>query len=101
MEAVTRLRDIFESVHGITSIDETDCRSCASVTDALRIVQDKVRELSESVILAEQDDHSRLGVDVSVQADDTDTDTLRRELLDAERKHDDEKRKLSSLVKLV
>lgn len=97
VETVTKLREIFDSVCAIPSISETDgqtCASCTSVGDAVRRIQERVRELGDALLCAEHGTQTD-----ALPAAQTDGDVLRRDLLDAERRHDDEKRKMAGLIK--
>lgn len=90
VEAVTRLREIFDSVNAIPPSDEKICASCNSVGNWVRQMQERVRELSEALLVAEPP--------CTHAATQTDADA-NRDLIDIEQKHEEEKRKLTSLVK--
>lgn len=99
MEAVTKLREIFSSIQNLASPGEQTCPSCTTVGDSVRLVQERVRELSEAVITAQA---PPAAADAAAQTADADhADTLRAEIIQAQQKHDEEKQKLTGLVKLV
>ncbi|XP_075974303.1 uncharacterized protein LOC142975386 isoform X2 [Anticarsia gemmatalis] len=95
VEVATRLRDIFESVVAIPLLEESACGSCGPAAGAVLALRERVRELGDVVLAAEP---PRTSVAAQTQAAD-EVEALRRDLLDAERKHDDEKRKLTALAK--
>lgn len=99
MEAVTKLREIFSSIQNLPGLSEQSCPSCSSVGDSVRLVRERVRELSEAVITAQAPPAAS---DAAAQtADVGHDDTLRADLVQAQQKHDDEKQKLTGLVRLV
>ncbi|KAJ8721754.1 hypothetical protein PYW07_002529 [Mythimna separata] len=96
VEAVTKLREIFDSVHAIPSISESDgatCASCASAGAAVRRVQERVRELGDALICVEP--AARAACDAAAQTDAPHDAELR----DAERRHEEEKLKMAGLIK--
>ena len=124
VEAVTKLREIFDSVHEIPSISDTDvqsCASCAAAADGVRRVRDRVRDLGDALLCAgpastqhaaaqcagpasiqhaaaQTDQQLAVPTDRPNTAAQTD-EALRRDLLEAERRHEEEKRKMAGLIK--
>lgn len=92
---VLRLREIFESVSTLPTIEDNSCPSCGPIGDSLLRIRERVRELSDTLIVSEPPlTHTAIQTEPG-----EDVETLRRDLLDQARKHDDEKRKLTCLAK--
>lgn len=95
IEAITKLRQICESINTIKFTETKDCGSCTTVGESIRQLQERVRDLSDTLPLSES---SRAHVASQTEGID-DTVALDRELLEQKAKHEDEKQKLTSLIK--
>ncbi|KAM3959570.1 ninein homolog isoform 1-T2 [Aphomia sociella] len=116
MEATRCLRSIFDSVQLMSTPEKSQCQSCSTLESLITAIKVKVQELSDSVILMEAEGTQlRTSVDAYIQTEPVvseqgsniengvdlhnEMDTLKRQMADAERRHDDEKQKLSELIK--
>ncbi|CAH0702637.1 unnamed protein product [Spodoptera exigua] len=98
VEAITKLGEMFDSVLALPpgAGDRAACQHCAASAAALRRLRAAVADLGDTLLCAPEPCHRAAQTD---RQPDADSDALRRDLLDAERRHDDEKRKLTNLVK--
>ncbi|KAH9642084.1 hypothetical protein HF086_007204 [Spodoptera exigua] len=98
VEAITKLGEMFDSVLALPPGvgDRAACQHCAASAAALRRLRAAVADLGDTLLCAPEPCHRAAQTD---RQPDADSDALRRDLLDAERRHDDEKRKLTNLVK--
>ncbi|XP_072938890.1 ninein homolog [Epargyreus clarus] len=102
-EVVKRLQAIFENVQRISTPSEKTCESCSTLESTIAMIQEKVREISESVVFV---DHSTLrteiGIEIGIQTDShelKEIETLSKEIASVRQKHDEEKENLSSIIK--
>ncbi|XP_052754735.1 blastoderm-specific protein 25D [Galleria mellonella] len=115
-EATRRLRSIFDSVQAMPSPAKNECQSCSTLEAVIAGIQMKVRELSDCVILMEEAEMPLYATtEASVQTEPLseltsntksegvnlikEMDTLKEQLAEAERRHNDEKQKQSELIK--
>ncbi|CAB3250874.1 unnamed protein product [Arctia plantaginis] len=95
VESLKRFREVFESIDTVLGVDGINCQSCVSIANCLRELQERVRDFDYGSALT--------AASRSDSATQTDTaggsENLQQDLLDQERKNDDEKQKLTNLVK--
>lgn len=98
VEAIGKLGEMFDSVLALApgAGDSAACAHCAATAAAVRGLRATVADLSDTLICSAQPCHRAAQTD---RQPDADADALRRDLLDAERRHDEEKKKLTNLVK--
>lgn len=98
VEAIGKLGEMFDSVLALApgAGDGAACAHCAATAVAVRGLRATVADLSDTLICSAQPCHRAAQTD---RQPDADADALRRDLLDAERRHDEEKKKLTNLVK--
>lgn len=98
VEAIGKLGEMFDSVLALApgAGDGAACAHCAATAAAVRGLRATVADLSDTLICSAQPCHRAAQTD---RQPDADADALRRDLLDAERRHDEEKKKLTNLVK--
>ncbi|KAJ0175373.1 hypothetical protein K1T71_008532 [Dendrolimus kikuchii] len=101
VEAVNRLREIFDCIQALPSPE--GCCGCAKTVASIR---EHIYELSECGGMLVSTSVSPLSLkdaviqtDASISATACDAEQWKRQLLDAQTKHDDEQQKLTSLVK--
>lgn len=82
-------------MNAVSRVDGNDCQSCLSIANRLRELQERDFDNSLASTAAPRRD--------SASQTDTpdDSENSQRDLLDREHKNDEEKQKLTSLVKLV
>lgn len=92
MEAVKKLREIFDSVDAIPTTSESqECHACATCAAAVRRLRDQARALGDALLCGEPCERADAAQQTDVPPD--------AELRDAEQRHEQERLKMAGLIK--
>lgn len=103
IEVVRKLQGVLANVPQVSLSDDSGCESCDTLKGIITTIQERVQELGDSYIMADQ---SGLRLDTSTEASvqtesfiEEELDKLKTQLLEVDKIHGDEKQRLNSLVK--